>query len=73
MYVWPLQIFRHGDRSPIHIFPTDPYTEADWPQGFGQLSIVSWREGEREREITSITIMQWIFETTGTERNTLDL
>lgn len=34
------QLYRHGDRSPIKAYPTDPYQEKDWPQGFGQLSQV---------------------------------
>ena len=49
-------MFRHGDRSPIYGFPTDRYTESDWPQDYGQLSIVSRVLGkgwglERGREV----------------------
>ena len=34
------QLYRHGDRSPVKAYPTDPYQDSSWPQGFGQLSQV---------------------------------
>lgn len=35
------QIFRHGDRTPIDTYPTDPYRNRSfWPEGFGQLTNV---------------------------------
>ncbi|XP_051885070.1 lysosomal acid phosphatase-like isoform X3 [Pristis pectinata] len=37
-------IYRHGDRSPAQAYPSDPYTEKDWPQGFAQLTQVGMRQ-----------------------------
>ena len=36
-----LQVYRHGDRAPTHIYPADPYQEDVWPQGLGMLTQVS--------------------------------
>ena len=36
-----MQVFRHGDRAAIRVIPNDPNTEADWPEGLGQLTPVS--------------------------------
>ncbi|XP_061706842.1 prostatic acid phosphatase-like isoform X2 [Cydia pomonella] len=38
-------IFRHGDRSPVDLYPTDPYrNESLWPVKFGQLTNTGKRQ-----------------------------
>ncbi|GBN33040.1 Testicular acid phosphatase [Araneus ventricosus] len=31
-------IFRHADRAPLMLYPTDPNSEACWPDGMGRLT-----------------------------------
>nr|XP_008115710.1 PREDICTED: testicular acid phosphatase homolog [Anolis carolinensis] len=33
-------VYRHGDRSPLGTYPTDPHKAAAWPEGFQQLTKV---------------------------------
>ena len=35
-----MQLFRHGDRAPIQLFPEDVHGVAPWPRGLGQLTDV---------------------------------
>ncbi|XP_078357149.1 prostatic acid phosphatase-like isoform X2 [Oculina patagonica] len=37
-------VYRHGDRSPTHIYATDPYQEDVWPQGMGMLTQKGMRQ-----------------------------
>ena len=36
------QVHRHGDRTPVFTYPTDPYGDFDkyWPDGLGHLTTV---------------------------------
>lgn len=35
-----LQIYRHGDRNPVQMYPGDQYDISYWPEGWGQLNNV---------------------------------
>jgi lysosomal acid phosphatase len=36
------QLYRHGDRSPVRIYPKDPHDATAWPEGLGELTNVSY-------------------------------
>ncbi|CAF0875929.1 unnamed protein product [Rotaria sp. Silwood1] len=40
-------IYRHGDRTPVTTFPTDPVKPSDWPNGLGQLTIAGIEQQHR--------------------------
>lgn len=40
-------VYRHGDRTPIKSFPTDPVKPSDWPNGFGQLTVAGVEQHHR--------------------------
>lgn len=39
IYVF-LQLFRHGDRTPLKTYSSDPYKNYSWPGGWGALTTV---------------------------------
>uniref|UniRef100_A0A183BZ22 Lysosomal acid phosphatase n=1 Tax=Globodera pallida TaxID=36090 RepID=A0A183BZ22_GLOPA len=45
-------VWRHGDRTPVFIFPNDPNQEEVWSQGFGELTTVSASEFGSDMTLT---------------------
>lgn len=37
-------LFRHGDRAPVQLYPTDPNPEDVWPEGLGRLTKLGKRQ-----------------------------
>ncbi|CAF2381501.1 unnamed protein product [Rotaria sp. Silwood2] len=40
-------IYRHGDRTPVETFPTDPVKPNEWPNGLGQLTAAGIEQQHR--------------------------
>ncbi|VBB28880.1 unnamed protein product [Acanthocheilonema viteae] len=38
------QLWRHGDRSPLAIYPNDPHKESIWPNGIGELTEIGMQQ-----------------------------
>ncbi|KAF7247924.1 Lysosomal acid phosphatase [Varanus komodoensis] len=49
-------VYRHGDRSPVSSFPTNPVSEDVWPQGYGQLTKIYVRSTDYDRTIMSAQV-----------------
>ncbi|KRX53428.1 Lysosomal acid phosphatase [Trichinella sp. T9] len=39
-----VQLYRHGERTPLSTYPNDPYKEDAWPNGFKQLTVEGCRQ-----------------------------
>lgn len=51
-----LKIFRHGDRTPVDPYPTDPYLNLTyWPEGYGQLTDVCFEHFLDEDTFSNLT------------------
>ncbi|GBN96478.1 Testicular acid phosphatase [Araneus ventricosus] len=37
-------LFRHGDRAPRHLYPTDPNSKDSWPEGLGKLTLIGKKQ-----------------------------
>ena len=44
-------VWRHGDRTPVATYPTDPNDPSIWPQGFGQLTERGMRQHQMLGEL----------------------
>ncbi|XP_047362325.1 lysosomal acid phosphatase-like [Vespa velutina] len=53
-------LFRHGDRTPLKTYPSDPYKNYSWPGGWGALTTKGMRQlyniGKRIRKMYSTTV-----------------
>jgi len=56
-------LWRHGDRTPIKPYPTDPYLHYDWPGGLGQLTVRGMQRHHQLGEWIRRRYTGWLNET----------